>query len=60
MEKGKKASWETDNYTGVGNDPFKFLFFLPMLFSNGNGSFAGGRVTLKEVESILQGLKWRE
>lgn len=58
MEKGKKSSWETGNYITVGNSTFKFFFFFPVLFSNGNGSFAGGRVTLKEVGSILQGLKW--
>lgn len=57
IEKGKKSSWETENYTAVGNGPFKFFFFfLCMLFSNGNGSFAGGRVMLKEIESVLQGL----
>lgn len=54
MEKGKKSSWETENYITVGNSTFKFFFFFPVLFSNGNGSFAGGRVTLKEVGSILE------
>lgn len=29
-----------------------------MLLSNGNGSFEGGKVTLKEGDSVPQGIKW--
>lgn len=57
MEKGKETSQETENYTAAGNSRRKFFFFLLVLLSNGNSSFAGCRVSLEEVENVLQGLK---
>lgn len=59
MENGKKSFWETLTYTDVGNRE-NAVFFLPMLFSNWNGSFSGAKVTLREAESLFQGLKWGE